>query len=267
MPAELLHPPEPLREIQTGFSACLLDAERQKPEDVVAPARNKQAEKRFGVYRNNVIVSLSEALMDSFPTILALVGDEFFRALARLYVSEHPPKSAMLIEYGQGFPDFLQSFPPMASLPFAADTARLEYAWIDAYHASDAPAMSTQALSEIPEDQLADITLQLHPAARLITSAFPIFSIWASHREGNPEEVLNNLPQEAQSVLITRPQWDVEVICLPEGGEAFISALMQNKSLSQAAETAASANPNFDLAQNLGGLLQTGALLDARAAP
>ncbi len=48
-----------------------------------APALNR----RFAVYRNNVAASLIEAMVQRFPAVCAIVGDEFFRAMARVSCS------------------------------------------------------------------------------------------------------------------------------------------------------------------------------------
>ena len=66
---------------QAVFSDALLDAQHPRPTDVIGPAKGKKAEKRFAIYRNNVISGLTEALMAAYPTVLALVGEDFFRAM------------------------------------------------------------------------------------------------------------------------------------------------------------------------------------------
>jgi hypothetical protein len=62
--------------------------------------------RRFAVYRNNVVVSLIDALADTFPVTQELVGEDFFRAMAGVFVRHAPPTSALLAEYGEGFSGF-----------------------------------------------------------------------------------------------------------------------------------------------------------------
>jgi hypothetical protein len=58
------------------------------------------------------------ALADIFPAIQRLVGEDFFRSMARLYMSDEPPQSARcMFEYGHGFAAFLEHFEPVAKLP------------------------------------------------------------------------------------------------------------------------------------------------------
>ena len=66
---------------QTDFQAALLDADLPVPPGL-SDGQGNAAGKRFAVYRNNVAVSLTEALITAFPSIYTLVGDQFFRAMA-----------------------------------------------------------------------------------------------------------------------------------------------------------------------------------------
>ena len=57
---------------QSEFRAALFDPELAVP-DSLKDGENQPAGKRFNVYRNNVIVSLKEALSESFPVIDKLI--------------------------------------------------------------------------------------------------------------------------------------------------------------------------------------------------
>jgi len=72
---------------------------------------------RFAVYGNNVVVGLMEALQANFPATCRVVGDKFFRAMAREFVMLEPPTSPILLDYGAGFPDFIGCFEPAGPLP------------------------------------------------------------------------------------------------------------------------------------------------------
>src|SRR5665213_1812162 len=92
-----------LADRQRVFAAAMLDPGLPVPAGVVDPD-GRVCPKRFGVYRNNVITGLIEALQDSFPAVCRLVGEEYFRAMARLYVTARPPRSPVLLQYGADFP-------------------------------------------------------------------------------------------------------------------------------------------------------------------
>lgn len=256
-------PVKGLGTVQTGFASALLNLDDPVPADVVGPKPGKKAVKRFGVYRNNVLSGLIEAMAGVYPVVRDLVGEEFFNATCSIYIRQHPPRSKLLFSYGDAFADFLASFPPAADLPYLADIARLERAWLDAYHAADEAPFDPTALQSIPPEHLGDLTFRFHPSAHLLRSDHPVFSIWSAHSEHGEEANLGDIEQAAQSVLINRPQWHVSVLLLPEGADIFFESLMAGATLAHAAETAASRVEHFDFGQHFSGLLQTGALSSA----
>ena len=108
---------------QAEFRAALLDPARLAPPGLTAPD-GRPAGRRFDVYRNNVTVSLTEALRQAFPALRKLVGEDFFAAMAREHLRAHPPASPVLMFYGGAMPAFLETFPPVAHLPYLAAEAR-----------------------------------------------------------------------------------------------------------------------------------------------
>ena len=123
------------------FSAALLEPDRETPALVSGPA-GKAAAKRYNVYRNNVTVSLIDALAAVYPAVQRITGVEFFRAMARFHIRETPPTSPLLFEYGRDFPAFIERYEYAQGMPWLADTARIERAWLDAYHAADAAPLT-----------------------------------------------------------------------------------------------------------------------------
>lgn len=86
------------------------------------------AEEAFSVHRNTALHGLVNALRISHPTVDALVGEAFFDQVALAYVSVHPPSGLWLTGYGEGFADFLQTYPLAADLPYLPDVARFDFA-------------------------------------------------------------------------------------------------------------------------------------------
>ena len=76
--------------------------------------------------------------------------------MARFHVRATPPTSPLLFEYGRDFPDFIARYEHARAMPWLADVARIERAWLDAYHAADAEPLAPAALAAIPPDRLAE---------------------------------------------------------------------------------------------------------------
>src|SRR5712664_3098683 len=156
----------------TTFTSALTDPDRETPS-VVAGPNGKAAVKRYNVYRNNVTVSLINALAATYPAVQRITGVEFFRAMARFHVRATPPTSPLLFEYGRDFPGFIERYEYARSIPWLADVARIERAWLDAYHAADMETLRPEALASIPPERLSDVFFVPHPATRIVCSEFP----------------------------------------------------------------------------------------------
>jgi hypothetical protein len=244
----------------TVFASALTDPDQETPS-VVAGPNGKAAIKRYDVYRNNVTVGLIDALAAIYPAVQRITGVDFFRAMARFHIRATPPSSPLLSEYGRDFPSFIERYEYAQPMPWLADTARIERAWLDAYHAADAEPLSPGALASFPPERLADVVFTAHPAARIVRSGFSAVTIFAANRGNGPVAPIDaTTPEDA---LITRPDLDVVVRHLPPGGAVFLTRLISGQSLGEAAASALEASPSFDIASSIAGMIVAGAFTGA----
>lgn len=213
---------------QTAFAQALLDGSAPLPEGLMDP-RGRCAQRRFNVYRNNVAVSLRTALEDGFPVIRRIVGEEFFAAMAGLFLRVSPPSSPVLSTYGESFPEFLSTFQPVSHLAYLPDVARLELALRDSYHAADATPIAPDVLADLGLEHLLSRRIQLSPTLRILESHWPILSIWEANVHGKP--LRSRLPE---SVMILRPAFDPQPVLLPRHGAAMVQAVLDGSELGQA---------------------------------
>lgn len=253
-------PKTPPADDQGAFAAALTDPSRAAPEGLVKPD-GTPAVRRFGIYRNNVTVSLVTALAEVFPTVQNLVGEEFFRAMAREYLQASPPQSRLLFEYGATFAAFLKRFEPAADLPFLADVARLERLWLDSFHAADAVPLDGAMLARVAPERLVDLRLVPHPAAQLFRGAHAAVTIVSRDRSGQALDGVD--PFQPEDGLISRPAYDPQLRHLPPGGADFIAVLMQGGTLGEAAAAALAADPDFNLPAAISAILEAGAFVSA----
>ena len=244
-----------------AFSSALTRPDLETPSLVIGP-KGKSGTKRYNVYRNNVTVSLIDALAAAFPAVQRITGVEFFRAMARFYVRETPPRSPLLFEYGRDFPQFVERYEYASQMPWLADVARIERAWLDAYHAADVDVLSAVDLADAPRERLADLRFQPHPATRIIRSRFAAVTIFAANRTGSAFGEIN--AAEPEDALITRPKYDVVVRRLPPGGADFLSALLAGRPLGAAVASALEAAPSFVIAGSLARMIEAGAFVGVR---
>lgn len=240
---------------EAGFIAAILDADRAPPEGLNDGAGHP-AGRRFGVYRNNVAVSLRAALHVAFPVIARLLGKTNMDGLAGRFLRAHPPGDPRLMLYGAVFPDYLAALPQLAHLGYLADVARLELALRQSYHAADAEPIARETLAGLDPETLTAARAGFAPALHLLRSHWPVLDIWRFNTEaGAPKPRAG-----AQDVLITRPGFDPEPQLLPEGGADWIAALRGGASIGDALDAAQAGHPGFDPAPTLALLIGGGAI-------
>lgn len=237
---------------QTEFTKALLDPALPTPDGLVDP-EGRPAGKRFDVYRNNVVSSLLDAMETAFPVVQKLVGEEFFRAMAGVYVRAHPPKSPLLMFYGAELPAFLENFEPASHLAYLPDVARLELARRGCYHAKDHTKFDPASFAKIDPDAMDGITIQFAPSASIIASEYPILSIWLY----NMVDSTTQIPAQGEQVLLFRPEWDVEMHPITPAEGVFLTAMMAGNTLGQANELATQQSNDFDLSAAIGMMIGT----------
>ncbi|MBV4454265.1 MULTISPECIES: HvfC/BufC N-terminal domain-containing protein [Pseudomonas] len=232
--------------LYADFAAALLSPEQACPDGVFS-RNGADPNSRFSVYRNNVHRSLIDALAAAYPVTLQLVGKEFFRAMAGLFVQACPPASPLISEYGSAFPAFIQDFEPATSVPYLADIARLERLRVRAYHAADTEQLDQQAILHAMQGQtnVGKLRVQLHPSLATLNSAYAVVAVWAAHQSEGALATLN--PWHAQAALVLRQGLEVRVFVIDSGSVTFINSLAQGSPLEKAVEHALEASAEFDL--------------------
>lgn len=140
------------------------------------------------IHRGTALSGLVNALRISHPTVLALVGGDFFDQAARAFVRYAPPASAWLSGYGEGFAEFLAAYELARGLPYLADVASFDFA-VDAVAAAS-PGEDGASLD------LGEALLMLDASLRLIEVDYPADEI----RDAVAED------EERLARIDTRPQ-------------------------------------------------------------
>ncbi len=248
--------PTPALATVAAFAAAIATPDRPPPETVRVVHGDRAS--RFAVYRNNVWVARLEAIEALFPVTRRLVGDDFLRDLARRFFTERPPSTPVVQEWADPFATWLATSDAVADWAWIADVAALEAAWTRAHHAAEAEPLRLADLVGIAPERLAARRLDLHPSLSLVASAFPIGTVWAAHQGDDEPEPLATIDPE--SVLVVRPDADVVVATLSPGEAAFVGALADGATLTDAAEAALTFDADFDVGDRLTALVRLGAI-------
>jgi Putative DNA-binding domain len=245
------------------FARALCDPTLASPPGLHS-ATGAALDERFAVYRNNVFASLVSALCENFPVTLTLVGDEFFRAMARAYVHARKPSSEQLHGYGKDLPKFIAAFPPASALPYLSDVAAVETAWSESWAAQDMPAVPLATLVALPVAALAAARVSPHAATRIVRSDWPVGSIWQAHQVEHPE--LSDITWLPETVLITRRAATIHLQLLPAGPAIFAEQLLfRGQTIEAAAAATNICSPTLDVGRALGELIVSGAITEILA--
>jgi hypothetical protein len=238
-----------LLEVQNAMRKSLVD--RNDGEAAAMLAEHVAAD-RLDIYRNTFIVGVTKALRLSFPAVHRLVGDDFFAAAADLFIAANPPRAAYLDEYGADFPEFLEQFPPAATLAYLPDVARLEWAVSRAIHASDREPLALSELAALaPQDQ-GRVRFAPDPSIGLLRVSYPVDVIWRAVLDCNDTALAAlDLHPAPVHLLVQRLATGVEVIRLDESEWRFAAALCAGQPLQAALDEATSVDATALLATHL----------------
>jgi hypothetical protein len=252
-----------LTRLQAAFADAVFFDHAPIPA-TIRDASGRGCASRFSVYRNNVFAGLINAVAARYPVVRKLLWEDGFNRIAQLYVAAEPPRSPVLLEYGDSFPQFLRSIGQSTSADYLADVAELEAARTRAYHSADATPVCRDAFGRLSPDEISDLRLALHPSVQLLKSRFPVVGIWEANVYANDNTL--NLWQ-AECALIARPRLQVEVRRLTPGAYEFLLALSEDCCVSEAVDRSTANAPEFDLAEAFEALICADVTVDLGVRP
>lgn len=226
-----------LQNVQDEF-AELINSNHDKG-DLVVPAEN------ISIYRNTMISSLTQTLSETYKMIVKLVGEDFFRQLAREYIHHYPSSSGNLHDYGEYFSDFLQELPVVKNLPYLEEVAKFEWTCHLLHFASDASQLDIKSLESFSPEQFQELKFVLHPASCVMQFNYPILRILDLCKGEIDEEI--NLDEGGVDLLLIRRELEVSLVPLSTGEFTFLCAIAANETLAVALDETLECDPDFKL--------------------
>jgi hypothetical protein len=242
-----------LRDTQAAFAAHLSGHDR--PDLVAAVGGDSRtALQRLQLHRHHVTRSVGAALAATFPTVEAVVGQEFLGLLARDFMAGTALEDPVLSRYGEHFPRFLAARQDIHGLSYLADVACLDWALNVAFHAGLEPRLSAADLAGRPPDSLLSLSVRLPTGSSLIESAYPLDLIWQASQPGTPVDRVDLAAGPVCLATFRRPE-DAAFVVLAPGEAAFIKHLCRGEPLATAARHATQVEEDFNPAATFGRML------------
>jgi len=216
----------------------------------------------FRIYRNGYMRSTVDAVTSNYPATQALLGADYFRNLAKLFVLEFPPTKGSLSGYGEEFADFLLQTEISRSLPYLHDVAEIDRAWLHVYFApNDSPASPVEITRLLENDvETGTERIRLCDATAILSLNFPVLDIWRELKENGSLGQSTRLEKELQYVLIWRNDSQVLVRKLPLPEFIVLSGIKDGTSMEQSAEQALNLDATFELDIFFSSLISEGLL-------
>ena len=240
----------------------VLDALRGRSDGAAAlrllrRAPGLPAQRRFQIYRHNLVESLTAALDAVFPVVARLVGDRYFRRLAQEYMAAHPSRSGNLHAFGHALPRFIEQRPVARQLPYLGNVAALEWACHGVWHEADDERLDPASLAAVPDHAQMRLRLHLQAATRLVASPYPVLRIWqANQSDAGDTEV--SLDEGGVRLLVARASFEIEFRELDAAQDGWLRALAAGGTLGEATAAALEVDAGFDLGAALSRHLRLG---------
>jgi hypothetical protein len=155
---------------------------------IVAPGVRLSPVQQLEIYREQFWLRHIGAMKEDFVTLHHLLGEDAFRSLCERYLAAHPPESFTLRDLGDRFAEFVRATEPWSKDTLLHDCARLEWAFIDAFDAADAPPLDPVSIAEAPEEAWGGARVVLHPSMRLVAMEHPAHVYRAQVRDEKKPE-------------------------------------------------------------------------------
>jgi hypothetical protein len=196
------------------------------------------------VYREQYLLRHLDALREDFLTLEHALGDARFEDLAKAYLQAFPPRSFSLRDLGSDLPGFVADVAPWAADPLLADLARVEWAFVEAFDAPDAPPLDLAAVSGVPEDAWPSARLVLQPSVQRLSLRYPAHEVRIAVRNGDPAAVAGVVrPEPAPShVIVFRGGERLQSLAIDAEAYALLDELARGVALGDACERVAAAS-------------------------
>ncbi|MEO8878609.1 MAG: DNA-binding domain-containing protein [Polyangiaceae bacterium] len=204
------------------------------------------------VYREQFFLRHIGSFREDFPTLELLLGGAKFDELCRAYLKELPPASFALRDASDRLALFLESAAPYKDDALLADCAKIEWAFIEAFDAADAPPLDVSALAAIDEDAWDRAKIQFHPSLRFSSLRYPAHTFRTAVR-GNEKPAR---PEKHPACVVTFRGADgvLRWLEVAPAAHTLLVALLNGQPLGVAGEAGAALDA--DIGEKIGGWFQ-----------
>jgi hypothetical protein len=145
------------------------------------------------IYRRQFWLRHRDALVEDYPGLRHILGDDAFDDFVRGYLAAYPPRTPSLRDLGADTARFAETYPFPAHRELALDMIRYELAWVDVFDGADPPPLDPAVIARVPAEAWAVARVRLSPCVARLSLRHPVhrlrYAVLAGEDPALPAEV------------------------------------------------------------------------------
>lgn len=214
---------------------ALLSQEEQLPQQWIQASFTNSPFDKLKIYRQNRLGRITKVLNSTYPVCATLVGENYFKQLCYHYGKRYQDNDPDITFYGRNFAEFLSDYP--AILPYLPDVAKLEWACFVVRMHGAINLLNADKLKKIPQEKYAKLRFSLGHTHTLLTSDYPILTIWQAHQDCGQNIPEINLNLGGGHFLVFRREWELMIEKLNDKEFLLLSCFNQGMTFEQTWQT------------------------------
>lgn len=216
-----------LKDTQSAFLAQMQVNEIDKSDlSFLQQDESVNLRERFGIYLEGYSLRLIEAMMDTYPALHTLLGDEDFESLCIAYIKDHPSTHFSLRYYGSELLNFICDNKLFEEMRFIHEMVEFEWKLRHAFDAKNSDLLTPEQLKLISPEKWPQLKFSLLPSFSQITFNWNTPTLWKAIIQEAPPQAPDQLSSQ-QHWIIWRPALETQFISI-EPRESELLALLEN---------------------------------------
>ena len=193
-----------LEQLQSLFLEDILHPSPNSNSALIDSDNRLSPKQRIEIYAEGYQLRLLEGLMDNYPAIHTLLGDEDFDNLGREYIAAHPSKHFSLRYFGSALPHFIKKHTAYEESEFLYEMAKFEWELRTAFDSKDSPSLTRKELTSVKPEKWIELQFKPHSSFSMITCKWNTPALWKAIIQDEPPRPPQQL-DNVQHWLIWRP--------------------------------------------------------------
>ncbi|HPF47169.1 MAG: putative DNA-binding domain-containing protein [Alphaproteobacteria bacterium] len=220
-----------LKDIQTKFKAAVMQDTKEAFLLEIEEGGKIGPEQRLHIYAHAYKSRLVDTLVEDFPVLHSLVGDDMFEDICLGYIDKYPSSHPSLRYFGQHMVQFLKETEAYSNIIPAIEMADFEWNFNDVFDAPDARSVSVEEVAKIPAQAWTTLRIHLQPSFVMSRYKWNTPAVWSTVSDKNDDHPI--MPEEYPKIS-NCIQWKSDLKCffrtVPDDEAALLNLAKDHKS-------------------------------------